>query len=156
MKRIISILALIIIAVVIWYLYTNSDLFIRENATNNSNNTMTEDYITTNSGLKYKIINETAQGARPSGPTSQVEVHYEGRLTDGTIFDSSRARGEAITFGLNQVIAGWSEGVQLMSEGDTYEFYIPANLGYGAKGVPGVIPPNADLIFEVELIKVLN
>lgn len=118
-------------------------------------NTMSN-YTTTDSGLQYKILQETEGGARPSGPTTQVEVHYEGRLADGSIFDSSRERGQTITFGLNQVIAGWSEGVQLMSEGDTYEFNIPAKLAYGTTGVPGVIPPNSDLVFEVELIRVIN
>ncbi len=107
----------------------------------------------TASGLQYRVITQGA-GARPASGDSEVEVHYEGRLIDGTIFDSSYQRGESITFFLNQVIPGWTEGVQLMPTGSTYELYIPSNLGYGARGIPGVIPPGATLIFKVELIRV--
>lgn len=154
MKQLLIITAAIVLAVTVWILYSQD--YITNTKQSNQNTTMDNEYTTTNSGLQYKVINQTEEGAQPSGPTARVEVHYEGRLTDGTIFDSSRQRGETITFGLNQVIAGWSEGVQLMTEGDTYEFYIPANLAYGAQGVPGVIPPNSDLVFEVELIQVID
>lgn len=106
----------------------------------------------TASGLKYEILEE-GTGARPSA-TDEVVVHYTGTLTDGTKFDSSRDRGEPAQFPLNRVIRGWTEGLQLMTEGSRYKFYIPAELGYGAQGAPGAIPPNADLIFDVELIKI--
>lgn len=105
----------------------------------------------TASGLQYKVITE-GTGIKP-GPTSNVTVHYEGKLIDGSIFDSSFKRGESITFGLNQVIPGWTEGLQLMSEGSTYELYIPSNLAYGDRNIPG-IPAGSLLIFKVELIKV--
>jgi peptidyl-prolyl cis-trans isomerase A (cyclophilin A) len=106
----------------------------------------------TPSGLKYIVMQE-GQGNKPVA-TSNVKVHYTGMLLDGKIFDSSVQRGETIDFGLNQVIKGWTEGVQLMSEGSKYKFYIPSNLAYGERGAGGVIPPNADLIFEIELIKI--
>lgn len=112
-----------------------------------------DDVVTTASGLQYKVIEE-GSGKKPEDGNAEVEVHYEGKLVSGKKFDSSYDRGEPITFFLNQVIPGWSEGVQLMSEGSKYEFYIPADLGYGARGAQGVIPPNATLIFVVELIKV--
>ncbi|CCG53856.1 Probable peptidyl-prolyl cis-trans isomerase precursor PpiB [Flavobacterium indicum GPTSA100-9 = DSM 17447] len=105
---------------------------------------------TTASGLKYIVLQE-GTGAQPTA-TSNVKVHYTGMLLDGKVFDSSVQRGEPISFGLNQVIKGWTEGVQLMKEGAKYKFLIPSNLAYGERGAGGVIPPNADLIFEVELL----
>ena len=105
------------------------------------------------SGLQYKVITE-GTGKEPSA-TSQVKCHYEGTFLNGAKFDSSYDRNEPATFGLNQVIAGWTEGVQLMSEGSKYEFYIPYNLAYGEHGAPGAIPPYATLKFVVELIEVL-
>jgi len=84
-----------------------------------------------------------------------VKCHYEGKLVDGTKFDSSYDRNQPAVFGLNQVIAGWTEGLQLMSEGSKYELYIPYNLGYGAQGAHGAIPPYAALVFVVELLEVL-
>ena len=105
------------------------------------------------SGLQYKVLEE-GTGKKPSA-TSQVKCHYEGSFLNGMIFDSSYKRGEPAVFGLNQVIAGWTEGVQLMTEGSKYEFYIPYNLGYGEHGAPGAIPPYATLKFIVELIEVL-
>lgn len=92
-------------------------------------------------------------GAKP-GPYAEVEVHYEGKLIDGTIFDSSYQRNEPISFLLGQVIPGWQEGVQLMPVGSKYEFYIPYDIAYGPKGIPGVIPPFSTLIFVVELLKI--
>ncbi|HPW98836.1 MAG TPA: peptidylprolyl isomerase [Flavobacterium sp.] len=107
---------------------------------------------TTPSGLKYIVIKE-GEGEMPTANTN-VKVHYTGMLLDGKIFDSSVQRGEPIDFPLNQVIKGWTEGVQLMKEGAKYKFYIPSNLAYGERGAGGVIPPNADLIFEIELLKI--
>lgn len=107
---------------------------------------------TTASGLKYIVLQE-GTGNKPVA-TSNVKVHYTGMFLDGKVFDSSVQRGETIDFGLNQVIKGWTEGVQLMPEGSKYKFYIPSNLAYGERGAGGVIPPNADLIFEIELIKI--
>ena len=107
---------------------------------------------TTDSGLQYKVLLE-GTGKSPNA-TDRVTVHYEGTLIDGTKFDSSYDRGEPIDFGLNQVIPGWTEGVQLMKEGAKYKFFIPSELAYGPQGSPGAIPPNAALIFTVELIRV--
>lgn len=105
---------------------------------------------TTASGLQYEVI-ESTLGQKPSA-TDKVRVHYEGTLIDGTVFDSSYKRGESITFGLNQVIKGWTEGLQLMSVGSKYKLYIPYDLAYGAQGAGGSIPPYAALIFTVELL----
>ena len=107
----------------------------------------------TPSGLQYEVIQDAA-GRKP-GRTSKVRVHYTGTLLNGQVFDSSVQRGEPAEFGLNQVIPGWTEGLQLMSEGAKYRFFIPARLAYGERGAPGAIPPNAALIFEVELLKIL-
>lgn len=109
-------------------------------------------YTATASGLKYKVLKK-GNGKKPSA-TDVVKVHYEGKLTNGQVFDSSYQRGTPAEFPLNRVIAGWTEGVQLMNEGSVYEFYIPYNLAYGERGVPGAIPPKSDLIFKVELIEV--
>ena len=104
----------------------------------------------TKSGLQYKVLEE-GSGTKPTSSKDTVEVHYEGRLVDGSKFDSSYDRGDTISFPLKSVIPGWTEGVQLMNVGSTYEFYIPYQLGYGEEGYPPVIPPNATLIFKVEL-----
>lgn len=107
--------------------------------------------ITTASGLQYEVLT-AGTGVSPKA-TDQVRVHYEGRMLDGTVFDSSIARDEPITFPLNQVIPGWTEGLQLMKEGGKTRLYIPSNLAYGESGA-GEIPPNSLLTFDVELIKV--
>jgi len=109
-----------------------------------------QDVVTTESGLQYKVITE-GTGSKPTAE-STVEVHYAGRLLDGTEFDSSIKRGVPVKFGVTQVIAGWTEALQLMSEGSKWELYIHADLAYGAGG-QGPIGPNAVLIFEVELLK---
>jgi len=106
----------------------------------------------TSTGLQYEIL-QAGTGNKP-GPTTMVTVHYEGKLIDGTVFDSSFKRNQPATFGLHQVIPGWTEGVQLMNEGATFRFHIPYELGYGARGAGGAIPPYATLIFDVQLIKV--
>lgn len=105
---------------------------------------------TTDSGLQYKVLTQ-GDGPMPVA-TSTVTVNYRGCLTNGTEFDSSYSRGREATFGLNEVIAGWTEGVQLMPAGSSYVFYVPAEIAYGAAGRPGTIPPNAPLIFEITLL----
>ncbi|MBW6482878.1 MAG: FKBP-type peptidyl-prolyl cis-trans isomerase [Vicingaceae bacterium] len=120
-------------------------------------NKQNPDVKVTASGLQYKVIKE-GKGKNPIA-TSMVKVHYHGTTPDGTVFDSSVERGEPIEFGLNQVIPGWTEGVQLMKEGAKYIFYIPQELAYGAnapQGGQGPIKPYMPLVFEVELIKVNN
>jgi FKBP-type peptidyl-prolyl cis-trans isomerase len=104
----------------------------------------------TASGLQYMVLQE-GKGEHPTA-TSKVTVHYKGTLLDGTVFDSSYDRGEPITFGLNQVIRGWTEGLQLMTPGSKYRLFIPYNLAYGENGAGGMIPGGATLIFDVELI----
>ena len=105
------------------------------------------------SGLQYTVLREGT--LRKPKATDSVECHYEGRLSDGTVFDSSYKRGQSATFPLNGVIAGWTEGVQLMGEGAKYRFFIPYHLAYGERGAGGSIPPYAALVFDVELVKVL-
>lgn len=113
--------------------------------------------VETESGLQYKVINASTDpaGKKPKA-TDEVSVHYEGRLVNGKVFDSSFERGEQARFPLNRVIPGWTEGIQLMKEGDEFEFYIPANLAYGDQGMPGAIPPASTLIFKVQLHKVIT
>ncbi len=106
----------------------------------------------TESGLQYQVIKE-GNGPKPQA-TSTVKVHYHGTLIDGTVFDSSVERGEPISFPLNGVISGWTEGVQLMGVGSKFKFFIPANLAYGERGAGGAIGPNETLIFEVELLEI--
>ena len=107
----------------------------------------------TKSGLQYEVLSE-GSGRSPKA-TDTVRCHYEGRLLDGSVFDSSYQRGEPADFGLNQVIAGWTEGVQFMKEGAKYRFFIPYLLAYGERGAGSSIPPYSTLVFDVELIKVL-
>lgn len=109
---------------------------------------------TTPSGLQYEVIDEGA-GPQPSA-TDRVMVHYTGTLIDGTVFDSSVERGEPATFGVNQVIPGWVEALQMMKEGAKWRLFIPSNLAYGPNGAGGAIGPDSTLIFDVELLKVLK
>lgn len=116
-------------------------------------NAKREGVVTTKSGLQYKVL-RNGTGRRPKADDT-VRCHYEGMLIDGTLFDSSVGRGEPADFPLNGVIAGWTEGLQLMNEGAKYRFFIPYLLGYGESGA-GNIPPFSTLIFDVELIKIFN
>ena len=116
-------------------------------------NAKKEGVITLPSGLQYQVLRE-GNGKKPSAKDS-VKCHYEGFLIDGTVFDSSVQRGEPAVFGLQQVIAGWTEGLQLMQEGAKYRFFIPYRLAYGEGGAGQMIPPFATLVFDVELIEVV-
>lgn len=121
----------------------DGEKFLAENAKNT-------DVHVTPSGLQYTVLRE-GNGPKPKA-TDTVEVHYHGTFLDNKTFDSSYSRGMPIEFPLNRVISGWTEGVQLMSVGSAYKFYIPYNLAYGEGGMPGAIPPFATLVFEVELL----
>jgi FKBP-type peptidyl-prolyl cis-trans isomerase len=127
-----------------------SDANLKEGAAFLEANGAKEGVVTTESGLQYKVVTQ-GTGSKPT-KESTVEVHYAGKLLDGTEFDSSIKRGVPVKFGVTQVIPGWTEALQLMSEGSKWELYIPADLGYGAGG-QGPIGPNSVLIFEVELLK---
>lgn len=118
-----------------------------------ADNAKKDGVVTLPSGLQYIVLRD-GDGKKPKA-TDRVRCHYEGFLIDGTVFDSSVQRGEPATFGLQQVIAGWTEGLQLMREGAKYRFFIPYMLGYGASGAGASIPPYSALIFDVELIKVV-
>lgn len=126
-------------------LNSNNQTFLTENAKKSG-------VQTTASGLQYKVTKQ-GTGKQPAA-SSVVTVHYTGKLLDGKVFDSSVERGEPIEFPLNQVIPGWTEGLQLMKEGGKATLYIPSQLAYGEQGVPGTIPANSTLVFDVELIKV--
>ena len=117
------------------------------------NNGKRPEVTTTKSGLQYEILKEGNE--KHPKATDKVRCHYEGTLIDGTVFDSSYQRNEPAVFGLNQVITGWTEGVQLMGEGAKYRFYIPYLLAYGEGGAGASIPPYSTLIFDVELLEVL-
>ena len=123
---------------------TAGEAFLAENATK-------ENIVTTATGLQYEVLAE-GEGPSPSATTS-VTVHYKGTTLDGKEFDSSYSRNEPATFPLNRVIAGWTEGLQLMNAGAKYRFFIPSELAYGQRGAGADIGPNAALIFEVELLK---
>ena len=114
-----------------------------------------EGVVTLPSGLQYEVITEGNVG-RYAKATDQVQCHYEGTLIDGTLFDSSIQRGQPATFGVNQVIPGWVEALQLMPEGAKWKLYIPSDLAYGAQGAGEMIPPHSTLVFEVELQKILS
>ena len=150
------VLILVVIAlIVMFYLRTNAnsavaiknkhdgDVFLEKNKNE-------EGVVETPSGLQYMVLNQGSFESKPNA-TDRVKVHYHGTLLDGTVFDSSVERNEPISFGLNQVIKGWTEGLQLMVVGDKFRFYIPSNLGYGNRGA-GKITPNSVLIFDVELL----
>lgn len=122
------------------------ETFLADNATK-------EGVVVLPSGLQYLVLEE-GNGKKPAA-TDQVKCHYEGRLIDGTVFDSSYRRGEPATFPLNGVIAGWTEGLQLMGEGAKHRLFIPYNMAYGTRGAGASIPPYAALVFDVELIEVL-
>ncbi len=117
-------------------------------------NAKREGVVTLPSGLQYEVINE-GTGTKPAA-TDQVKVDYEGTLIDGTLFDSSVQRGEPAVFGVNQVIPGWVEALQLMPEGSKWRLFIPSDLAYGAQGAGEMIPPHSTLVFDVELHEVLN
>ena len=116
-------------------------------------NTASADTITTTSGLQYRIITEGSGTENPS-PSSIVSVHYSGKLSDGTEFDSSYKRNQPASFPVNGVIRGWTEALQLMHVGDKWELTIPSDLAYGIQGAGNAIPPDAILIFEVELLEI--
>lgn len=139
---------------------TGDDMISKSNPADNlaageaflAENAKKDGVITTSSGLQYQVVSE-GSGASPNA-TSNVTVHYEGTTINGKVFDSSYKRGEPATFPLNRVIAGWTEGLQLMKEGGKTRFFIPANLAYGDRYAGPSIGPNSTLIFDVELIKV--
>ncbi|WP_112477988.1 FKBP-type peptidyl-prolyl cis-trans isomerase [Vibrio variabilis] len=154
-KILIPVIVLLLAAFMIYRTWSNSkageenfqqgQAFLLENAKK-------EGVISTESGLQYEILHKGENTETPTAK-SKVKVHYHGTLIDGTVFDSSVDRGAPISFGLNQVIKGWQEGLQYMSEGDKFRLYIPSTLGYG-KGGSGPIPPSAVLIFDVELLEI--
>lgn len=125
----------------------NGEAFLTENAKR-------EDIKVTESGLQYEVL-ESGKGDSPKA-SDNVEVHYTGKLIDGTVFDSSVERGVPASFGVTQVIPGWVEALQLMHEGDKWRLYIPSDLAYGPNGAGGVIGPNMTLIFDVELLRVIK
>ena len=116
-------------------------------------NQTSEEFVTTSSGLQYRILSKGSGDDSP-GPESVVSVHYRGKLTNGLEFDSSYERNQPASFPVNGVIRGWTEALQLMKEGDKWELIIPPDLGYGSKGAGDLIPPDSILIFEVELIEI--
>lgn len=147
-----------VIALVVFYFNKNSGnkkAAVENIATGNDflvQNKANVDVLTTASGLQYQILNKGTGTTHPTA-SSTVKVHYHGTLLDGTVFDSSVERNEPISFPLNRVIAGWTEGVQLMVEGDKFKFFIPPQLAYG-NSAAGKIQPGSTLIFEVELLKI--
>ncbi|MCA1964947.1 MAG: FKBP-type peptidyl-prolyl cis-trans isomerase, partial [Prosthecobacter sp.] len=112
--------------------------------------------VTTASGLRYRVLESGPADGRQPSMFDTVIVHYHGTLTDGTVFDSSYERGQPASFGVSQVIPGWTEALRLMRPGDKWMLHIPAHLAYGSRAVGGKIPPNSDLIFKVELLQVVR
>ena len=151
-------LAILAIACVAWYFYNNANnqkiaaLNLEKGAAFLAENAKKAGVTTTASGLQYEVLQSGSGETHPTA-SSTVRVHYHGTLIDGTVFDSSVERGETISFPLNRVIPGWTEGVQLMKVGDKFRFYIPSNLGYGERSA-GKIPPGSVLIFDVELFEI--
>lgn len=156
MTRVIIIAVIVIIALFIFKRLTDDRKTVAENVQEGqaflASNAQEEGVVTTDSGLQYKVLQKGTGGQHPKA-TDRVKVHYHGTLLNGTVFDSSVDRGQPIDFGLNQVIPGWTEGVQLMVEGEKTRFYIPGQLAYGNRSV-GRIPAGSVLIFDVELIKI--
>jgi peptidylprolyl isomerase len=151
-------LIIIVVALVAYYFYNNANnskaaelnqqlgtAFLQENSTK-------EGVLTTTSGLQYQVLQQGSGDRHPTA-TDTVRVHYHGTLIDGTVFDSSVERGETISFPLNRVIPGWTEGLQLMKVGDKFRFFIPSGLAYGSRQA-GKIPGNSVLIFDVELFAI--
>lgn len=153
-------IALIIIALagIAYYFYHNANnqaaagLNQQQGSVFLADNGKKDGVITTASGLQYQVL-QAGSGDRHPSATDTVRVHYHGTLVDGTVFDSSVERGETISFPLNRVIPGWTEGVQLMKTGDKFRFFIPSGLGYGNRSA-GKIPPGSVLIFDVELFEI--
>ena len=153
-KEIIAVIVVALIVLFVWYSSHNKKLagenivkgeeFLAENAN-------VEGVTTTDSGLQYQVLT-AGTGTEHPGPTDKVNVHYHGTLLDGTVFDSSVDRGEPISFGLNQVISGWTEGLQLMVVGEKTRLFIPSDLAYGDRGAGALIGPGTALIFDVELL----
>lgn len=154
-KVIITIIIIVLAVFIVQRMQSN-----KKDASNNlqtgaeflSQNMTKEGVVTTESGLQYKVLTKGSGDSHPSA-SDKVKVHYHGTLIDGTVFDSSIVRGKPIEFGLNQVIKGWTEGLQLMVEGEKTRLFIPSELGYGNRSA-GSIPAGSTLIFDVELLKI--
>ncbi|MEY8200382.1 MAG: FKBP-type peptidyl-prolyl cis-trans isomerase [Colwellia sp.] len=152
------IVLVVVIALVVLFITRNSNnkkVAVENNTTGKdflTKNKAVESVIETDSGLQYQVLQQ-GEGSEHPTARSKVKVHYHGSLLDGTVFDSSVERGEPISFGLNQVISGWTEGLQLMVIGDKFKFFIPSELGYGNRA-SGKIAPGSLLIFEVELLDI--
>lgn len=150
-------LIILVIACIAFYFYNNANnqkaaaLNLEKGSAFLAENAKKDGVKTTASGLQYEVLQSGSGESHPTA-SSTVRVHYHGTLTDGTVFDSSVERGETISFPLNRVIPGWTEGVQLMKVGDKFRFYIPSNLGYGNRSA-GKIPAGSTLIFDVELFE---
>ena len=153
-KSLILVGIIAIIAIFIQRTYFNDNPIAGENMQSGieflENNKNAEGVQVTDSGLQYLVLNEGSGDTHP-GPTDKVKVHYHGTFIDGKVFDSSVDRGQPIDFGLNQVISGWTEGLQLMVVGEKTRLFIPSDLAYGDRGA-GPIPPGSTLIFDVELL----
>ena len=154
-----KVIALALMVAVVWFLFSrnsNNKELAQENIKQGqvflASNKLEDDVQETMSGLQYKVLTRGTGEQHPSA-RDKVEVHYHGTLLDGTVFDSSVDRGEPLSFGLNQVIPGWTEGVQLMVVGEKTRFFIPSHLGYGNRAA-GKIMPGSTLIFDVELLAI--